>query len=71
LREDNAGFGRVIKQVLLDQETISKTVAGKVGAFMGQMYPIAGFVLSMVSFGADVNSSHSKLQMKIAHSRIF
>ena len=55
--EDGTGFGRVIEQVLSDQKIKNETVPGKVGAFMGQMCPIAGFVLRIVSFSADVRAS--------------
>lgn len=68
-REDSGGFRRVIEQVLSDQKVKSEAVPGKVGAFMGQMYPIAGFVLGIVSFGADVGSSYSRLESCNANVR--
>jgi hypothetical protein len=55
--EDGTGFGRVIEQVLSDQKIKNGTVPGKVSAFIGQLYPIAGIVLGIVSFGADVRAS--------------
>jgi len=55
--EDGTGFGRVIEQVLSDQKIKNGTVPGKVGTFIGQLYPIAGIVLGIVSFSADVRAS--------------
>jgi hypothetical protein len=45
----------VIEQVLFDQDAKSKTFAGKVGAIMENLYPIAGVVLGILSFGGDVS----------------
>ena len=59
----SAGFGKVIEQVLSDQEAKSKTFAGKVGAFMGNVYPIAGVVLGIVSFSADVSLIFPRLEL--------
>ena len=56
-REDNEGFRNVIQQVLSDQKVKSETISGKVAAFMGNVYPIAGFVLGIVSFAGEVSLS--------------
>ena len=56
-REDKDGFKRVIQQVLSDQKAKSETISGKVAAFMGNVYPIAGFVLGIVSFAGEVSLS--------------
>lgn len=54
--EGSEGFGKVIEQVLSDQEAKGKTLASKVGKFMGNVYPIAGVVLGILSFSGDVRS---------------
>lgn len=53
----------MIEQVLSDQEAKRKKFAGKVGTFLGNVYPIAGVVLGIVSFGADVSVSIPRLEL--------
>ncbi|KAL3420979.1 hypothetical protein PVAG01_07424 [Phlyctema vagabunda] len=54
--EGSEGFGEVIEQVLSDQEAKGQNLSSKVGKFMGNVYPIAGVVLGILSFSGDVRS---------------
>lgn len=52
-KSNESGFGKLIEQVLSDQEIKGNKMAGKVGSFMGKIYPVASFALGIISFGAD------------------
>ena len=58
-KSDESTFGKLIEQVLSDQDIKGNKAAGKVGSFMGKIYPVASFALGIVSFGADVSSKLS------------
>ena len=56
--ETNTGeaFGKVLGAVMANHNEYNKSVAGKVGDFMGKLYPVAQVALGIVSFSADVSA---------------
>ncbi|KAH7355326.1 hypothetical protein BKA65DRAFT_582168 [Rhexocercosporidium sp. MPI-PUGE-AT-0058] len=51
--ESEKDFTKFIEQVQSDHKASSKSISGKVAAFMSKVYPIATFALGLISLGAD------------------
>jgi hypothetical protein len=67
-------FGDCVERILNWQEGNNKGLSGKLKGFLVKLWPVADFVLGIVSFGADVRAYHASslgLYLLLEGRRIF